>query len=524
VTVSGEAPLLELRGLTKRFGDLVALDSIDLAIRPGEVHCLLGENGAGKSTLCNLVFGVHSPDAGEMILAGSPHRPAGPADALRRGVAMVHQHFSLVGGMTVVDNLMLGRESGWLRRGEYAARVSAIASEFGLKVPPAARVDDLSVGERQRVEIVKCLMRQPRLLVLDEPTAVLLPEEIDALLAVCRRVVASGCAVVLVTHKLAEIKRVADRVTVLRGGRVVAVSDTPSRDIDVLVRAMIQRDLDRLEGAVLGVETAASSAEDVRGHAQVPAAAAPARAQSARLEGVRVVDPAGAVRLEDFTLAIGSGEIVGLAGVEGNGQTELGDVIAGLTTPAAGRYIVAGKDVTGSSPRELTAAGVGVVPQDRHAVGCIAGMSVAHNLFLNRLGRFARSGLMREDALLDEAHVLMRRFDVRAAGPHARFSTLSGGNQQKAVLARELSIDNLVFLLAAQPTRGLDVGAVESVYKLIRAACDSGVGVLLISSELDELIAVADRIVVLYRGRVMGERPAAPAQRTAIGAMMAGHA
>ena len=515
-------PLLELRGLTKRFGPLLALDSVDLEIRAGEVHCLLGENGAGKSTLCNLVFGVHAADAGEMLLAGAPHRPQGPADALARGVAMVHQHFSLVGGMTVVDNLLLGQERGVLRRRDYAARIAATGAEFGLEVRPGAKVEDLSVGERQRVEIVKCLMRRPRLLVLDEPTAVLLPAEIDALLAVCRRVVDSGCAVVLVTHKLAEIKRVADRVTVLRAGRTVARSDSPARDIDMLVRAMIQRDLESLDRTMstsLGVETDAAE-DDTAGAAL---AAAPMRPEAARIEGLRVLDAAGAARLEDFTLSIGRGEIVGLAGVEGNGQTELGDAIAGLVRPAAGRFLVAGRDLTGHSPRELTAAGVGVVPQDRHAVGCIPGMSLAHNLYLNRLGSFARGGLMRAGDLDREARALMQRFDVRAAGPEAPFSSLSGGNQQKAVLARELTIDNLVFLLAAQPTRGLDVGAVESVFRLIRGACEQGAGVLLISSELDELIAVADRIVVLYRGRIMGERPASPAHRNAIGAMMAGH-
>jgi simple sugar transport system ATP-binding protein len=246
--------------------------------------------------------------------------------------------------------------------------------------------------------------------------------------------------------------------------------------------------------------------------------------EAAQLDGLSVRDASGAMRLSDFTLIVNRGEIVGVAGVEGNGQTELGNAIAGLTRPSSGRVFAGGRDLTGKSPREITAAGVGVVPEDRHAVGCIADMTVAQNLFLNRLNRFARAGLMRERALREQAQELMQRFDVRAAGPDARFSSLSGGNQQKAVLARELTLDKLVFLLAAQPTRGLDVGAVESVFKLIRVACEHGAGVLLISSELDELIAVADRIVVLYRGRIMGERPAAAAHRDAIGAMMAGHA
>ncbi|MFT3803585.1 MAG: ABC transporter ATP-binding protein [Burkholderiaceae bacterium] len=504
-------PLLRLAGLSKRFGSLQALSEVSLELRPGEIHCLLGENGAGKSTLCNLVFGVHSPDGGEMALAGSPYRPRSPADALAHGIAMVHQHFSLVPDMTVLDNLLLGRARGVLDRKAGAARIEAMRERYGLVLDPHARVQDLSVGERQRVEIVKCLVREPRLLVLDEPTAVLLPDEIEALLAVCERVAEQGCGVVLVTHKLAEIRQVAHRATVLRGGRVVARSDSPASEIETLVRAMIQRELQAMPAAAARAPRAA------------PALGEPVREAALHADGLTVRDADGVLRLDRFTLLVEPGEIVAVAGVEGNGQSELGAVLSGMLRPGEGRYFVCGREMTDASPRELTVAGCGVVPEDRHALACVTGMSVAENILLDRLRRYRRRGLLDRTALRRDAMALMQRYDVRAAGPDVAFGGLSGGNQQKAVLARELTLDPLRFLLAAQPTRGLDVGAVEAVYGHIRAAADRGVGVLLISSELDELLSVADRVLVLYRGRVMGECPTAGADRARIGAWMAGH-
>jgi simple sugar transport system ATP-binding protein len=434
---------------------------------------------------------------------------------------MVHQHFSLVGDLSVVDNLLLGQAKGILRRRECAERVVALSAHYGLALDPWARINDLSVGERQRVEIVKCLMREPRLLVLDEPTAVLLPAEITGLLAVCDRVAAQGCSVVLVTHKLAEIKQVAHRVTVLRGGRVVAQSSEPAAEIDRLVRAMIQRDLERLDAsasAMLGETVASSPAEAPE--AEVSRALGN---EALQVDGLTVRDAAGVTRLDNFTLVVNRGEIVGIAGVEGNGQSELAAVLSGMTKATQGRFFIRGREMTGRSPKEITAAGAGVVPEDRHAVGCITAMSLAENLMLPRLDDFRRFGLLDRAALRRAALALMQRFDVRAAGPDIAFGGLSGGNQQKAVLGRELSTEGLVFLLAAQPTRGLDVGAVESVYGRIRAACAEGVGVLLISSELDELLSVADRVVVLYRGRIMGHCRADPGNRERVGAMMAGH-
>jgi simple sugar transport system ATP-binding protein len=509
-------PLLALSQLTKRFGSFTALSDISLDLRPGEVHCILGENGAGKSTLCNLIFGVHQPDSGTMQYRGAPYRPSGPADALTQGIAMVHQHFSLVGDMSVVDNVLLGRQRGILDRRQCARDLEKLAAEYGLPLDPLAKIDDLSVGERQRVEIVKCLIRDPQLFVLDEPTAVLLPDEIAALLDVCRRVAASGRAVVLVTHKLAEIKKIADRVTVLRAGRVVATSSEPARDIDALVRAMIQCNVEALDtsaASILGLEA-------VKHVAHEPAAKS--RAEALQIDGLTVKDNQGVTRLDNFTLTVDRGEIVGVAGVEGNGQSELTAVLSGMMTPSGGHIYLGTTELTGRPPKEITAAGIGIVSEDRHATGCVLGMSLAENIYLNRLDEFTRFGFLRRSTLERDASALMQCFDVRARGPDSLFLSLSGGNQQKAVLAREITLPNLSCLVAAQPTRGLDVGAVAAVYSHIREACGRGIAVLLVSSELDELLTVADRIVVLYRGRIMGSCAADPARREAIGAMMAG--
>ncbi|MCG6206587.1 ABC transporter ATP-binding protein [Rhodopseudomonas sp. HC1] len=512
------APLLSLSAVTKRFGSFTALSEVTLDLRPGEVHCILGENGAGKSTLCNVMFGVHRPDGGAMSYRGAPYQPSGPADALAQGIAMVHQHFSLVGDMSVVDNVLLGRGRGILNRKECARQLAKLADDYGLPLDPTAKIDDLSVGERQRVEIVKCLIRDPQLFVLDEPTAVLLPDEIAALLQVCRRVAESGRAVVLVTHKLAEIKEVADRVTVLRGGRNVATSDAPARDIDRLVRAMIHGDVAELDGTA--ASTLGLGKVEHVGHQPPPRS----RVEALQIDGLTVKDRQGVTRLDNFTLTVDRGEIVGVAGVEGNGQSELAAVLAGMMTPTSGRYYLGEADLTGRSPKEITAAGVGIVSEDRHAVGCVLGMSLAENIYLNRLDEFTRFGFLNRTALQREATTLMQRFDVRARGPGVPFSSLSGGNQQKAVLAREITLPNLSCLVASQPTRGLDVGAVAAVYTHIREACGRGIAVLLVSSELDELLSVADRIVVLYRGRIMGSCAADPARKAEIGAMMAGQA
>ena len=383
------SPLLSLEGLGKRFGTLQALEGIDLHVEAGSVLCLLGENGAGKSTLCNLIFGVYEPSAGTMSFDGAPWSPRSPAEALDRGIAMVHQHFSLVPRMTVVENLMLGQVSGMLKRHEFAARIRDIAESFGFTLDPGAVVGELSVGERQRAEIVKCLMRDPKLLVLDEPTAVLPPGEIGALLDICRRVADSGRAVIMVTHKLAEIARVADRVTVLRTGRKVADESMKGADMGALVHAMVGRELRPLDVALAEGDAAAAPAvpqDEPRGFALV-------------CDGLTVHDRHGALRLDNFTLEIRPGEIVGLAGVEGNGQTELGMVLAGLQRPTEGRFYIGDSELTHAGAAAVTAAGGGIVPEDRHAVACVTALSVAENMYLNKLGEFTRFGLLQRRAL-----------------------------------------------------------------------------------------------------------------------------
>lgn len=503
-------PALSLQGINKFFGAFQALSNVTLDLLPGEVHCLLGENGAGKSTLCNVIFGVHQPESGVMFRAGKPYQPSKPHDALTAGIAMVHQHFSLVDNASVLDNLLLGQSRGWIDYGQQQRRIGETLQSLGLSLDLQAKVSGLSVGERQRVEIVKCLLREPSVLILDEPTAVLLPAEISALLTVCERVANLGCAVVLVTHKLAEIQRIASRATVLQNGRVVTASAQPAQEIDRLVRAMIDR--------------------PGQTNMPIPAVNAPPTRRYAlsdevlQLNGLTVRDALGVTRLDNCTMVVNRGEIVAIAGVEGNGQSELGAVLAGMMPVSDGQIYVAGKEITKASPQQITRSGVGIVPEDRHAVGCITEMSLTENLLLNHMNHYSRYGFLQRRKMRVQAQALVTRFDIRAASIDVPFGGLSGGNQQKAVLARELTLESLVLLVAAQPTRGLDVGAVAAVYRHIQEARDRGVGILLISSELDEVLAVADRVVVFYRGKIMGTSLCGQHDRTAIGAWMAGQA
>lgn len=515
--------VLGLSGVTKSFGSLTAVSDASLSVAAGEVLCLLGENGAGKSTLCNMIFGVYRPTIGAMRLSGAPYAPADPKAALEAGVGMVHQHFSLVPSMTVVDNLLLGRSHGVLKRRIFADEIRARAEEFGLEVDPWRIVKEMSVGERQRLEIVKCLMARPRLLLLDEPTAVLPPEEIGSFLDVCRRIADAGGALILVTHKLAEVAKIADRTAILRAGRMVDTVPMRGADMKAIVQAMIGRELRGAEAAV-GLDVAET------GEAAAPPPASgeavssmPRKADALQIDALSYRDRNGALRLDKITIEVGPGEIIGVAGVEGNGQSELGLILAGIEQPSEGRWFVGDHEMTRATPREITAAGIGIVPEDRHAVGAVVDMSVGENLCLQSLAQYTRFGLVRRGAMTATANDLIKRYDVRGAGPETRFGSLSGGNQQKVVLARELTLDPLVLLVAAQPTRGLDVGAVETVYGHIRSACRRGAGVLLISSELDELIAVSNRIAVIYRGRIVGELSATPANREAIGALMSGN-
>ncbi|MDX6740054.1 ABC transporter ATP-binding protein [Actinocorallia sp. A-T 12471] len=510
-------PALELTGVGKTFGKARALDAVDLTVRAGEVHCVLGENGAGKSTLCNLVFGSAALDEGEMRLFGEPYRPRRPAEALALGVAMVHQHFSLVPTLTVAENLLLA-ERVRLRMPDLTGRVAAIEAEYGLRVDLTATVADLPVGERQSVEIVKCLLRDPRLVLLDEPTAVLGPAEVEALLATCRRIADAGRAVVLVTHKLGEIERAGDAATVLRGGRVAGSGPLADFTKDELVELMVGRHLADLDPLlVAGLDAESGDA------AHAPASGGDEAAPVVRVRGLRVRGPHGADVLDGVDLDVRPGEIVGIAGVEGNGQSELVAVLSGALIPDGGVFELDGTDLTRAAPATRTAAGLGVIPEDRHHEGCVPGMTVAENLFLGRLGEFRRFGLLDRKAMRLRAAKVIEEHGIRATGPDAPLRTLSGGNQQKVVVARELALDPLRCLIAAQPTRGLDIGAVDAVLSRVRDAAAGGAAVLVVSSELPELLTLCDRVMVAYRGRLLGPvTPGLPGARDAIGRLMLG--
>ncbi|MFE6921760.1 ABC transporter ATP-binding protein [Nocardia sp. NPDC057663] len=495
-------PALTLQGLGKRFGDVQALHEVDVTVESGTVHCVLGENGAGKSTLCNLVFGGYRPDTGRMTLGGTEFRPDSPAAAMAAGVAMVHQHFSLVTTMTVAENLLLTQRGVRMRRAELTDRLDEIAQRYRLRIDLDQQVATMPVGARQKVEIVKALLRDPSLILLDEPTGVLDPAEIDALIDTCRAVAADGKAVVLVTHKLGEVARVADAATVLRRGTVAGGGRMSNTGIAQLLTAMVGRtaaDLDPTVAATLGLDTV----ETARPTAKVtPAIGSETPVLS--VDGLRAYRADGSTALDQVRLRVRPGEIVGIAGVEGNGQSELVAVLAGSAPAAGGTVTLDCTDITAARPATRTGLGLGVVPEDRHRDAMVADMTIAENLFLGQLDRFRRFGLLDKRAMGRAARAELARFDVRAAGPWARMGALSGGNQQKVVLARELSTTNLRCLVAAQPTRGLDIGAVDFVLTQLRRAAADGCGVLVVSSEVPELLALCDRVLVAYRGALTG--------------------
>ncbi|MEP6852804.1 MAG: ABC transporter ATP-binding protein [bacterium] len=496
--------LLQLQGITKRFGDLVANDGIDLTVEPGEIHALLGENGAGKSTLMNVLFGLYQPDAGSIRLDGVPRTFKGPGDAIAAGIGMVHQHFMLVPVFTVAENVMLGNEwttgpLGTLNRRTARARVRELSERYGLNVDPDAVVGELAVGVQQRVEILKALLRDASVLVLDEPTAVLTPQEIDDLIRVMRELKAAGTSVVFITHKLREVKAVADRITVIRRGRVVGQAQ-PSASEAELAGLMVGRDV------TLGVAKAPARPGDV----------------VLSVRGLSVADDRGQVAVNDVDLDVRAGEIVVLAGVQGNGQEELAEALLGLRSPRAGSISVQGRSLAGRTPGEILAAGVGFIPEDRQHDGLVSGFTVAENLVLDTYDRapFGNRVSLDLDRIADNAEHRVSEFDIRTSSISAPAGTLSGGNQQKVVIAREMSRPLTVFV-ASQPTRGVDVGAQEFIHRRIVAERDNNTAVVIVSSELEEVLGLADRIVVMYRGSVIGELPAG-ASRDAVGLMMAG--
>ncbi len=494
---------LELRGITKRFGSLVANDSIDLTVESGEIHALLGENGAGKSTLMNVLYGLLQPDEGQVLLDGKLVVFHNPREALAAGIGMVHQHFMLVPVFTVAENVMLGVERttvlGLLNRRRARKDVLELSSQYGLAIDPDALVENLPVGIQQRVEIVKALHREANVVILDEPTAVLTPGETNELFRIMRDLQASGKSVIFISHKLKEVQEIADRITVIRRGKVVG-SPPPTATDEELASLMVGR------------------AVELKVHKEE----ARPREVTLEVEGLRVENTSGRAVVDGVSFEVRSGEIVGIAGVQGNGQTELCEAIMGLLPVAAGSIQVAGKDLTGARTRVVLESGVSYIPEDRQEDGIVERFSLADNLVLDVYNRepYASGISLHLDAIRESAAKHMDEYDIRATSIDMTVGTLSGGNQQKVIVARELGRE-VRLLVANQPTRGLDVGSIEFVHHRIVAARDQGSAVLICSTELDEIYALADRIIVMYEGRIAGIRPPTVSIEE-IGLLMAG--
>ena len=494
---------LELQGMTKRFGPVIANDNISLVVEPGQIHALLGENGAGKSTLMNLLYGLYQPDEGRIVLDGAEQSFSGPGDAMDAGIGMVHQHFMLVPVFSVAENVILGNEPstrwGSLDLATARERVREISARFGFDIDPDATIEDLPVGIQQRVEIVKALAREAKVLILDEPTAVLTPQETDELMAIMRQLANEGTSIVFITHKLREVKAVADVVTVIRGGRVID-SVSPETSVGDLASLMVGREVD------LTVNKNPPQLGDV----------------VLEVRDLVVVDDRQQKVIDGISLEVRAGEVLCLAGVEGNGQTAFAETLLGLRHVTSGTITLGGRDITDSSVREVLEAGVGYIPEDRKKDGLVGDFTLEENFMTD--GSFSRpwtNGLSidfpsREATSAD----LIERFDIRTPSATTLASKLSGGNQQKVVVARELTRDLKLFV-AAQPTRGVDVGSIEFIHEQIIATRDRGIPVVIISTELDEVYGLADRIAVMYRGRIVGIVPPSTT-REQMGQMMAG--
>ena len=494
---------LELRGITKRFGAFTANDRISITVEPGQIHCLLGENGAGKSTLMNVLFGLLHADEGEILIDGVATRFSDSGEAVRHGIGMVHQHFMLVPVFSVAENVVLGFEpTKSLNRVDYKKAtddIRRISKEFNLEVNPDAIVENLPVGLQQRVEILKALSHDAELLILDEPTAVLTPQEIDALMAIMRSLAEAGKSILFITHKLKEVKAVSDVITIIRQGKVVGTAQ-PTDSESQLASLMVGRDVE------LTVEKSAFTPGG----------------EVFEIRDLVVRDDRGLVAVNGVSLDVRAGEIVALAGVQGNGQTELVEAIAGMRPVESGSIMLNGRDITNASPRVVLDAGLGHIPEDRQRDGLVMSMSVADNLVLNtpRRAPFARRGSRNLGAINDNAERLVKDFDIRTTSTQELVSSLSGGNQQKVIVARELSRP-LEFLVASQPTRGLDVGSIEYVHRQMVDHRNAGNGALIVSSELDEVFALGDRIAVMYAGKISGIVDPSTS-REAIGLLMTG--
>ncbi|HEX9124132.1 MAG TPA: ABC transporter ATP-binding protein [Actinomycetota bacterium] len=496
---------LELKGITKRFPGVIANDRVDLVVESGEIHALLGENGAGKTTLMNVLYGLYHADEGEILIDERLVTFDGPGDAIAAGLGMVHQHFMLVPVFTVTENIILGVEPtgpfGWIDRRGARTRVEELSARYGLEVPPDAMVEELPVGVQQRVEILKALYRQAEVLILDEPTAVLTPQETEELFAVMRSLKDGGKSVIFITHKLKEVLAVADTITVLRGGKVVGTTRPEEADEDELAAMMVGR------AVSLTVEKGPAKPGD----------------PVLQVGDLVVMDDRGHRAVDGVSFDVRAGEIVCVAGVQGNGQTELVEALTGLRPKVEGRVALNGRDITHASPNDVLDAGVAHVPEDRQRDGLIDKFSIADNLVLDTYDQppFANGIVRNREAVLDAAQDRVRAFDIRTPSVGIPASTLSGGNQQKVVVARELSRP-ISLLIASQPTRGLDVGSIEYIHEQIVKQRDEGIAVLIVSSELDEVLALADRVAVMYRGRVVAVLAREQATREGLGLLMAG--
>ena len=526
-TAGTGVPAVQLTSISKSFGAIVACDRVDLTLHRGRIHGILGENGAGKSTLMKVLIGLVLPDRGTIDVDGERCQIRDPHDAAGRGIGMVHQHFSLVEPLTVWENVMLG-DTGRFDATAARRRVAEISERYGLGVDPDAKVGDLSAGVRQRVEIIKCLRRDPSILIFDEPTSVLTPGESERLFDVLRLAVREeNRAVALVSHKLDEILHATDEVTIMRAGAVVKRMETADADAPLLARAMVGREVSlRSEASALGlIETVAAAADDIEGAPHEGAhdidGESDSRVPALRLRDLVVRGPDGRVSLDGLSIDVFDSEIVGVAGVEGNGQSALTDLLSSLLGAEAGAVEVEGVRVQPGRPGAMAHAGVAVIPEDRHTSGCVLDMTVGENLFLVDIERISNHGIYDPAVMRQDAARLIEDFEIQTAGPDAPFWSLSGGNQQRVVLARELSYSPKV-LVAAQPTRGLDVGAIEWMTDRLRQVADSGVGVLLISSELEEILQLSDRVAVLFRGRIIGEMDRADVDLEELGLLLGG--
>ncbi len=495
------ANAVEMRHIHKRFGSLVASDGVNFSLRQGEIHALLGENGAGKTTLMRILYGLYHADSGEIWVNGQPAEIKSPKDAIGRGIGMVTQHFALVPPLTVTENIILGYTGSFqLDLPAAHRRVAEAAQKFGIEVEPTALVKNLSVGQRQRVEILKALYRQAQVLILDEPTAVLTPQEVEHLFDSLRRLQAQGLSVIFISHKLNEVMSLTQRVTVLRSGKVAGTVNTQETTPAQLARMMVGRE-------TFGVSKNLPRSSEASGKVAL------------RLENVAALDNKGLPALKNISLEVQAGEIVGLAGVSGNGQSELAQALAGTRPCAGGRISVQGRDVTNADPTTMMAAGVGRIPEDRHA-SVVGEMSVAQNMALEHLADFAPNGMLDQRRMREQAERLIAKYQIKAK-PGDKIRTLSGGNMQKVILARVLERNPQV-IIVSQPTRGLDVGATEYVRGKLVEQRGRGAAILLISEDLDEILELSDRIAVIYEGEIMGILTAAEAGMERLGLLMAG--